>query len=643
MTKFAGILLLTLFFCARLNAQLCQGSLGDPIVNITFGAGANPGAPLTAATTSYQYTGTDCPNDGFYTVRNNTTNCFSSSWHSVQSDHTGDPNGYFMLINASVQPSAFYLDTVKGLCGGTTYEFAAWIMNVLRPGSCSPNPTQPNLTFSIERTDGTVLQTYNTNTITQDAAPTWKQLGFFFTTPGNVQDIVLRIFNNSQGGCGNDLALDDITFRPCGPQLQPTIAGNTNNNVNLCEGTAGQYQFSCTVSAGFNNPSFQWQERVNGGNWTDIPGANNTTLVRNFAATDVPGKYEYRLTAAEQGNLGTPQCRVASSVLSVRIATYPVISLQTNSPVCENTLLQLSAAGGVQYAWTGPAGFQSAQSDLSFAQAQTAQSGNYAVTVTNDAGCATSGSVDATVNPNPVATTAFATITICEGATAQLSAQGGTAYEWQPATRLSDATIANPVASPVNTITYQVIVSNQFGCRDTAESVVNVNHRPTANAGEDKWIVEGTTAQLNGSATGENISYLWTPALYMDNPAVLQPSITPPHDTSYVLTVTSNDGCGEASDTVKVFVYKDVFIPNTFTPNGDGVNDTWYIPALSAYPNFELAVYDRWGHLVFQAKKANVHWDGRFKGQPLTAGVYVYMLDLKDGSKLLKGTVLIAR
>ncbi|MCG2616591.1 gliding motility-associated C-terminal domain-containing protein [Terrimonas sp. NA20] len=643
MRKFAGIFCLFLFCSATLNAQLCQGSLGDPIVNITFGAGPNPGAPLKAATTAYQYTAADCPNDGFYSVRNNTIACFTNSWHTLARDHTGDAGGYFMLVNASYQPSAFYIDTVKGLCGGTTYEFAAWLMNVQSPGSCSPNPILPNLTFSIERTDGTVLQTYNTNDLPQPATADWKQFGFFFTTPNNVQDVVLRIFNNAQGGCGNDIALDDITFRPCGPQLRPTITGNVNSNVNLCEGSAGQFEFNCTVSAGFNNPSFQWQQRINGGSWTDIPGETTTTLIRNFPANTNTGNYNFRLTAAEQGNMGTPQCRVASGVLSVRVAAYPVINLQTNAPVCENDQLTLNASDGVQYAWTGPAGFQSTNPSLSFPLAQTAQSGQYNVTVTNDAGCASSGSIQAIVNPNPLATTGFDTTTICEGTSVQMSAQGGTTYEWSPATRLSSTSISNPFASPVNNITYQVIVANQFGCRDTAESIVRVTHKPTANAGEDKWIVQGTSAQLTGTATGENLSISWTPVLYMNNPSVLQPVITPPHDTTYVLKVTSNDGCGEATDTVKVFVYKDVFVPNTFTPNGDGVNDTWYIPALSAYPNFELAVYDRWGHLVFQAKKSNVHWDGKFKGQPLAMGVYVYILDLKEGGVLLKGTVLITR
>src|SRR5215212_10718062 len=134
----------SLILSLRSVSQLCTGSLGDPIVNITFGAGTNPGSSLTAAATNYIYVSGDCPNDGFYTVRNSTASCFSNTWISAFSDHTGDPNGYFMLVNASFNPGAFYVDTVDVLCNNTTYEFAAWIMNVLGNNSCSP-AIQPNL------------------------------------------------------------------------------------------------------------------------------------------------------------------------------------------------------------------------------------------------------------------------------------------------------------------------------------------------------------------------------------------------------------------------------------------------------------------------------------------------------------------
>jgi len=285
-----SVLTAGLFFLSlNVYAQLCQGSLGDPIVNITFGAGSNPGSSLTAATTAYQYVSNDCPNDGFYTVRNNTGNCFGGTWHSLTADHTGDANGYFMLINASVQPSAFYLDTVRGLCSSTTYEFAAWVMNVLRPFACNANGNQPNLTFSIEKKDGSLLQTYNTNNIPTQGSPNWQQFGFFFTTPQGVSEIVLRIYNNSQGGCGNDLALDDITFRPCGPQIQSAISGYPSATVSYCEGTARSFTFTSTVSAGFNNPSFQWQQSINAGPWTDIPAATTTSYIKKIPSTTIAG------------------------------------------------------------------------------------------------------------------------------------------------------------------------------------------------------------------------------------------------------------------------------------------------------------------------------------------------------------------
>lgn len=110
-------------------AQLCSGSLGDPAVNITFGEGPNPGPPLSAATTSYQYAANACPVNGYYSVLNRGVDC-NYGWHILTSDHTGNPGGYFMLIDASFEPSDFYLDTVKSLCANTTYEFAAWIMNM---------------------------------------------------------------------------------------------------------------------------------------------------------------------------------------------------------------------------------------------------------------------------------------------------------------------------------------------------------------------------------------------------------------------------------------------------------------------------------------------------------------------------------
>ena len=336
------------------HGQLCQGSLGDPIVNITFGSGSNPGPSLSAATTSYSYVGVDCPNDGQYAVRNSTNNCFGS-WHNLQSDHTGNPGGYFMLVNASFQPSAFYVDTVNLFCSNTLYEFAAWTMNVVRTTTCGGGTTiLPNLSFNIETTNGVVLQTYNTGDIPVTFNPTWTQYGFFFSAPAGVTRVVLRITNNAPGGCGNDLALDDITFRPCGPKVDAMIDGS-GTAKDICQKTSEQVSLSATISSGFNDPFIQWQHSDNNGTtWNDIPGANNTNLIQNFTSTTAPGTYLYRMSVAKRENSTIALCRINSIVLTIRVNPLPIVSITSNSPVCQNNSANIQASGGSSYDWTGP-------------------------------------------------------------------------------------------------------------------------------------------------------------------------------------------------------------------------------------------------------------------------------------------------
>src|SRR5579859_55270 len=122
-------LFLFFLYAHTVQGQSCTGGLGDPMVNITFGSGINFGASLGSSVTNMQYVADQCPNDGQYTIANSTSSCFGNTWLTVPKDHTGDPNGYFMLINASYQPSDFFVQQVNGLCEGTGYQFAAWILN----------------------------------------------------------------------------------------------------------------------------------------------------------------------------------------------------------------------------------------------------------------------------------------------------------------------------------------------------------------------------------------------------------------------------------------------------------------------------------------------------------------------------------
>lgn len=637
------LLFSTLMLFASVNAQLCQGSLGDPIVNITFGAGSNPGPSLSAAATTYQYVSSDCPGDGFYTVRNSTAACFSNSWYTLSSDHTGNANGYFMLVNASYQPGAFYIDTVNVLCSNTTYEFAAWVINILRSGSCSFSGIEPNLTFSIEKTDGTVLQTYNTGNIPTSGSQAWKQYGFFFATPPDVSRVVVRITNNAPGGCGNDLALDDITFRPCGPLVSASIDGD-GTTQNLCEGQAAQFNLSCNISSGYTSPYFQWQQSTDKGNtWTDIPGANSITLQRNFLPTTPVGSYQYRLAVSKIENANIAACRVNSNVITINVNGNPPPLALSNQTVCEESTIQLSATGGTQYKWTGPNGFAATDAIVTMNNVQLLQSGSYYVEITNDVGCKRNDSTKLVVNPKPVATASPGVVAICENASVNLTASGGSSYLWQPSAHLSSATIAEPAASPKDSTQYMVIVTNSFSCSDSAYVQINVSKKPVANAGPDKNILVGQTTQLLASVSGTNINYSWSPPLFIDDVNALQPFVNPQADAVYTLQTLSNDGCGTVTDSVKVHVYKGIYVPNAFSPNSDGLNDVWNIPALSIYSNYQVLVFNRWGNVVYSSKDISHPWDGTCKGKPQPTGVYPYIVDIKEIGVKLTGWVMIVR
>ena len=628
-------------FPAVVYSQLCQGSLGDPIVNITFGSGTNPGPPVAAAQ-NIQYQASDCPNDGFYTVRTVSNSCFGSTWHSL-ADHTNPGSGYFMLINGSYQPSVFYLETVQNLCSGTTYEFAAWLVNVQQPTACNGNIILPNVSFSIEKTDGTVIQSYSTGNIAATSFAAWRQYGFFFTTPSGISDIVLRITNNAPGGCGNDIGLDDITFRPCGPQVAAAITGATSDTASICQGTARNFQFNATISGSSTTAAYQWQQRTNGGNWTDIAGAITTTYNATIGATTSPGLYEYRLGTADVSNIGFQRCRIYSKALGITVNATPVVDITTSGPACAGKAFQLKATGGNTYSWMGPNGFTATDSVITFPGIQPAQNGAYTVTTTSTASCLAAKTFTIDVKPAVTVITSFSDTTICQKATLQLTATGGDIYRWAPAIGLSNANVANPVATGLDTTHYQVVAVNSFGCADTGYVTVNVIRLAIADAGPDKTIVSSLNAVLEGSIQNRYEQFYWQPASGLSNARQLQPQVTAVGDAVYWLTAVSPNGCGTSIDTVNVKVYKDIYIPSAFTPNGDGKNDLWNIPALQAFSQFELLVYNRYGQLVFQSRNQYQPWNGKTNGTPLPAGAYVYFLSITDLKKSWKGTVMIIR
>lgn len=641
--KLFSFLLFTVL-CLQVNGQLCNGSLGDPVVNVTFGSDATPNGPLPAGVTNLQYVTSGCPGDGQYTITNMSFGCFSNTWHLMVGDHTGDTGGRFMLVNASPEPSQFYVDTVKGLCANTTFEFATWVANVLKPSSCGGNGVKPNLTFRIETVTGVLLQKFDSGDIPFESQKVWKQYGTFFKTPAGVNTVVLRITNNAPGGaqCGNDLALDDITFRPCGPVITATVNNTLRPLIDVCETQQTTLAFATEYPAVFSSPMVQWQLSTDTGKtWKDIAGENSLVFLRKPTSG---GVFQYRAVMAEAANFSSLTCRIASNTTMVNVNPLPPAGADKNLLGCTGSDFRLAAVDGTAftYQWSGPNGFTAKVRDPFLYNVQEKDSGLYIVQIRTEPGCIRADSVRITVYPGTKALVS-PSVTICEGSNTRLTATGGVSYRWSPVVGLSDSTIANPVASPRDTTTYKVIVANSYGCRDSAYVLVNVLQKLQVTAGEDKNIFEGDTVTLHGSVQGDPVRIYWTPNTNIQNGNTVTPVVSPVDNTTYTIAAVPGSGCPVETDETFVRVYKKLRVPNIFSPNGDGINDTWVIQNMDTYPLATVKVFTRNGVQVFETKNGGREWDGRYNGKPLPMATYYYVIDLNINQPAISGWVVIIR
>ncbi len=237
-------------------------------------------------------------------------------------------------------------------------------------------------------------------------------------------------------------------------------------------------------------------------------------------------------------------------------------------------------------------------------------------------------------------------ITICKGSTATLQGSGGIFYNWSPNTNMSFSNTANPVVYPDVTTTYTLTVIDTFSClKPISDKVtVRVEDFNWAYAGADTSGVKGIPIELHAEG---GVSYSWQPIYGLDNPNVQNPSATLDKDMTYVVTVTSANGCIDY-DTIFVVIFPEItaYVPNAFTPNGDGVDDI-FIPIYAGVTGLmEFSIYNRWGNKVFTTADRSEGWDGHYKGQDAEIGTYVWMIrvrDLTGAEWLKKGDVTLIR
>ncbi len=641
-----SFLLACLFFCFSISSkgQLCNGNLGDPIIDMDFGAS---GFVMPPGITTYDIAG-GCPNRGEYLIGSFLFGCGGNlndhSWLPMIGDHTRNLNGNYMLVNAESTAGIVFTDTANNLCDNTNYVFSAWIAGALQNFSCGGNPVLANLYFTVKALDGTVLALDSTGYLPVSDTRTWKQYGLSFVTPPNTPSVIVSITAKPQFGCGSAFVIDDITFRSCGPAVNITLDGSTQAG-DVCADYANPFILQGAYSAGFADPVVQWQSSLDlGKTWADIPG--ETTPVYAIPKR-LTGAIDYRMVIAERGSINSLNCRIASNPIHTDIHPLAAHKPPQNIIGCigKDLLLPAYDPSALEVLWNGPNGYSSANAAAIVPNVQYADTGLYKLKETFYFGCVSLDSFYLKIFPGTTISVS-PTYPICEGLSENLSASssGGGTYKWSPSTGLSNDAIPNPVARPTDSTEYKVVVTNSFGCKDSAFLKINVYRKPVVNAGPDKVILAGDSAILNGTVKGTAVDFAWSPPVFLSDAHLANPLAFPPENKFYTLSAFSNVGCGSAVDNVLVKVYSDIFIPTAFTPNGDGKNDRFQVLPLDNYKLVHLIIYNRWGQLIFKAVDKYNAWDGSYQGIIQPTGAYIYHLELlgPGNRKVIKqGTVML--
>ena len=368
--------------------------------------------------------------------------------------------------------------------------------------------------------------------------------------------------------------------------------------------------------------------------WT--PG-NDTTQSITVSATG-----NYFVMVSDTGG-----CSATSSLTTITVNSNPTPTITGQDSVCQNTIetYGVTNISDNSYNWTviGGTVFPSADTNVISITWGGLGTGTVSIQQTDTTtGCAAITSLNISILDAPNAN-AGNDIAICASAdSVQLLATGGVNYIWSPSIGLSNSTIANPMGAPDVTTMYIVTVFNG-SCFDTDTVTVTINSLPLADAGIDVNISNDSCAVLNASG---GTAYSWSPATGLDNFTSQSPTACPTITTVYYVTVTDINGCiGVDSVTATVVTTTEgiINIPNTFSPNSDGVNDMWEIKNITAYINSSLNVYNRWGNKVYDAKPYLNNWDGKSLGKDLPDATYYYILDLGDGTPVSKGNITIIR
>ena len=236
---------------------------------------------------------------------------------------------------------------------------------------------------------------------------------------------------------------------------------------------------------------------------------------------------------------------------------------------------------------------------------------------------------------------------ICRGDEFHVGASGGdpngSTFNWSPAPLVSQSTSSETFVFPSYTTTFTVYVTDSNGCTESDELTVYVGQPPSVNAGPDRDVEWLDQVRLLGSTSGE--TYWWTPAENLSCSFCTMPEVTSLEPGWYVFHAIDETGC-EGTDSTFLDIFYPIFVPTSFTPNNDGINDVFFVEGIRLQ-GYRLIVYNRWGEEVYYSEDAEEVWTGAYQNGShfCEDGIYLYALryEDQDGPHLIHGHLALLR
>lgn len=541
-------------------------------------------------TSAYTYTNNLWPEATYYVGPN--PNLYHSGFAACGDHTTG--TGNMMIINGAGTPNTNIWQQTIPVVPNSNYVFSCWLTSVH-----SSSPAQ--LQFFVNNVQiGPVFT----------ASPVTCQWNMFFDTwsSGTSTSAIISIRNQNTSLSGNDFAIDDIYFAQVVSIYDSTLIVVEDPVINLGNDTSICSQDTIILTPGPGYAQYQW----------------SNSMISPSISVSSPGLYWVEVET-DRG------CKASDSI-TIGLFAAPAISI-TGDSVCIGDTAVLTAASvpGAQFQWSNGA----ASSSVTVAPAGTT---TYSVVVTDPLGCKDSADAVAFIHPLPQVSIS-ADALICSGTPVTLNASGGLHYLWSPT---GSATSAITVAPTNPSTTYSVLVTDINGCSDSASVTVSTLPYPEiALWQETDTLCKGKSAGI--TASGGDL-YLWSTG--EATPAI---TISPLQNSSYSVTVSNTSGGVVCSnDTALMQNVKScnvIYFPNAISLSG--INNIFKPVGEDIYSEeYHLAIYNRWGQLLFRTTDFEEGWDGTYKGVNVAEGVYVYevIIDGGYGKPFLKqGTVTVVR